>query len=336
MSIRFANLLSLAPLFFTLSFQVLAGSSSSPGPAFSSTVADRAAIERVYYNHRLGEKLSFEKTLPPPLLENLVRLDSIKEAVLRQAYGLKVTPEMVHAEIHRIDTSTRAPEILAEIKTALGGDQARFGNAFAKPIIVERLLREKFENDDALHFSQRCEVEQIRSELTNAVAAFYGSQQTFISNPKNARSSSAGDSTILGRPIPAIQLVASLLTILKRNHTNSVIERTWRFGARPTEATASSVDQLEIKKRFGPNAQVLSSPSVAGQVDKFYFEDLSPELQNVLRVQLRRAGDVSAVIEMPSGFLLYVAEERTEAELTVAGLSLTKRNFEQWVQEQGK
>ena len=77
---------------------------------------------------------------------------------------------------------------------------------------------------------------------------------------------------------------------------------------------------------------MISSPRSAER--KQYFEDLPDELRRVLRVQLRRAGDVSAVIEAPGGFLLYVAEARTETALTVACLSLPKRSYEQWLAEQ--
>ena len=68
---------------------------------------------------------------------------------------------------------------------------------------------------------------------------------------------------------------------------------------------------------------------------KFYFEDLPVELQRVLRAQLHQPGEVSAVIETPGGFLLYVAKERTDTTLATACLSLPKRNYEQWLSEQG-
>jgi hypothetical protein len=57
------------------------------------------------------------------------------------------------------------------------------------------------------------------------------------------------------------------------------------------------------------------------------------ELQRVLRLQLRQPGDVSAVIEAPDGFLLFVAKETTNTALTVACLSLPKRSYEQWLSE---
>jgi hypothetical protein len=131
-------------------------------------------------------------------------------------------------------------------------------------------------------------------------------------------------------------LVAKLLALLKQTHSNDVSETTWQLAARPAETNAPAADEIEIKKRFGPNAQVLSSPPRGGEKRKFYFEELPPELQNVLRVQLRQAGDVSAVIETPGGFLLYVTTEKTDAVLSVAGLSLPKRNYDQWLEEQSE
>jgi hypothetical protein len=103
---------------------------------------------------------------------------------------------------------------------------------------------------------------------------------------------------------------------------------------RGPETNSPSADELEIKKQFGPDAQLLSSPRGADRERKFYFEDLPGELQRVLRAQLRQAGDVSAVIETPSGFLLYVCQEKTAGALSVAMLSLPKRSYEEWLGEQ--
>src|SRR5450756_2059950 len=105
---------------FTLTFLLfpLLALAAGQSEDFGVRCADQAAIERVYYNHRLGEKLPFEQVLPPARLENLVRQDSRKEAVLQQAYGVEVTPAMLDAEVQRINTTTRAPDILGEIKAA--------------------------------------------------------------------------------------------------------------------------------------------------------------------------------------------------------------------------
>jgi hypothetical protein len=265
--------------------------------------ADRAAIERVYYAHRTGTKPPFEQVMPPELLDKLTRADLRKEAVLRKVYGVDVTPSLFEAEVRRINTTTRAPEMLAEIKAALGGDPARFAASFAKPILVERLLREKFDNDDALHATQRHEVEQVREELLAA--------------KKNGAE------------------VAKLLPLLKARHPNEVRETTGQLGARPeAKPGIPTSDETEIKKRFGPDAKLLSRPGDGGREQTFYFDDLPAELQKVLRVQLRQPGDVSAVIETPGGFLLYLATEKAVEKLGVAILSIPKRSYEDWLAQQ--
>ena len=48
---------------------------------------------------------------------------------------------------------------LVEIKAALGNDTNRFARTMARPLLVERLLRDKFDNDDSLHATQRRECE---------------------------------------------------------------------------------------------------------------------------------------------------------------------------------
>lgn len=292
MAWSFAMLVLLAPGFATRAADLV------------SLCRDRAAIERIYYNHRLGEKPPFEQVLPGVTVEKLVRQDLTKEAALKKVYGLEITATALDAEVRRIDTTTRAPEILAEIKAALGKNQLRFADSFARPILVERLLRGKFDNDDALHAPQRHQVEQLRNELLAA-------KTNRVDYDK-------------------------LLTLLKRGHSSVVTEMTWQLSARLVQTNAPAADEIEIKKRFGADAQVLSSPHAGEEAGrKFYFEELPGDLQNVLRVQLRHPGDLSAVIETPGGFLLYLTKEKTAALLSVAGLFQPKRSYEQWLEEQG-
>lgn len=273
------------------------------GDDFAGLCASRTAIERVYYQHRLGQKPPFEQISPPSLIERMVRDDLRKEAVLKKTYNVEIDPAMLDAEVQRIHTTTRAPEMLAEIKTALGHDPAKFANAFAKPFLVERLLRQKFENDDTLHAAQRRLCEQERAKLlaakTNGITA------------------------------------TNLLALLKAGHSNQVSETTWQLTIRPAETKTPSAGEIEIRKRFGPEAQVLSSPR-SEKDPKFYFEDLPAGLQRLLRVQLCQPGDVSAVVEAPAVFLLYLCEARTNGTLTVGCLTIPKRSYEQWLEEQGK
>ncbi len=303
---------------------------------FAALCADRAAIERVYYQHRLGDKLPFAEALPRETLERLVRDDLRKEAALKKVFGDEVTAAMLEAEVRRINSTTRAPEILAELQAALGNDPVRFTRTVARPIVVERLLRERFDNDDKLHASQRREIERIREQLIKTSTDFRSSRVNEAHSSKSEIGNRKPEIDVrLLTSAATHDLLEKLLALLEQSHSNDVTETTWQLGARPEEKPgAENPDEVEIRKRFGPNAQILSSPHVGGKEQKFYFEDLPGELQKVLRVQLRQAGDVSAVIEMPGGFLLYVCKEKTPETLAVAAFSLPKRSYEQWLAEQ--
>ncbi len=277
----------------------------------SSAVADRAAVERVYYNHRLGTKQPFEQVLPVAAIEKAVRAELKKEAVLKGVYGVAITDAQVAAEVQRIDSTTRAPETLAEIKAALGKDAARFARTVARPILVERELRARFENDDKTHAPQRRLAERARE------AALAAQKEGFT-----------------------VQLAAL-------REGGAVNEATWLFAPRPAETspsphppgptTSEKTGSVSYANEAAAQvAQVLSSPE-PGREDaerKSYFEDLPGELQQVLRAQLRQLGDVSAVIEGPRAFQLYLARERTAAALSAAVLTLPKRSYEDWLAQQ--
>jgi len=307
----------------------------APAENVASLVQDRTGIERVYYNHRLGNKPPFEQVSPPSLIQRLVQNDLRKEAALKRVYHAEITPALLQAEVNRINTTTRAPEMLAEIKAALGSDPGRFANAFARPMLVERLLRDKFENDDALHVAQRREAEQLRSRLLAARSDGVGPREELAAGKSETRDPEPETTPNSELRTPNSEVIASnLVAILKASHSNDVSETTWQLGARPAETNAPGPDLIEVQKRFGPNAQIISSPRSAEKDRKMYFDDLHPDLQRVLQAQLREPGDVSAVIEMPGGFLLYVCEERTAGTLRVAALTLPKRSYEEWLANQ--
>jgi hypothetical protein len=267
---------------------------------FADLCADRTAIERVYYQHRLGNKPPFEETMPPALVEKLVREDLHKESVLKKVYNVEITSAMLAAEVQRINTTTRAPDVLTELKAALGNDTNRFARTVAEPILAERILRDKFENDDAVHAPQRKMVEDTRQKLLSAKA---------------------------GHTDPG-----QLLALLHQLRSNHVAETTWLLG-KPPEPSQDGTPLTEAQKRFGTNTQVLSSQAHPLGPD-FYFADLPPDLQRVLQVQLRQSGDVSAVVETPGWFQLFLCKEKTAAAFTVATLSVPKRTYEQWLAEQ--
>ena len=269
---------------------------------FAAQRADRAAIERVYHAHRTGTKQSFEEAMPSTLLERLVRDDARKEAALRKNYAIEITPAMLGAEVARINATTRAPDVLAEIKHALGDDAVRFASAMARPILVERELRSRFDNDDRLNAEKRHEAEQARASL------------------------------LAGKPCAGMQEVTWQLTPRPADEAAGIAKRAQGTATSPTKVAAKSTDySVEATAQV---SQVVAAPgSTEGKLakEKHYFEDLDPQLQNVLRAQLQKPGDVSAVIELPSGFLIFQAKERTPTALRASSFTIHKRSYDEWL-----
>src|SRR3954468_21937325 len=82
---------------------------------FADLCADRTATERVYFSHRLETKQPFEQVMPQGLVEKLVRKELQKEEALKKAWNVEITSSQVAAEVERINTTTRAPEVLKEL-----------------------------------------------------------------------------------------------------------------------------------------------------------------------------------------------------------------------------
>jgi len=132
--------------------------------AFQSTTAAReissedriraqAAIERVYYQYQVGATRSFEQAVPRAILEAKVRTYLEQSVALGARWGTPVTSEMLHAEMRRIARNTRLPDRLEEIYAALGHDDALVEECFARPLLVQRMLR-SFENGAVPEFDR--------------------------------------------------------------------------------------------------------------------------------------------------------------------------------------
>ena len=272
---------------------------------FAALCADRTALERVYHDHRTGTKRPFEEVMPRALIESLTRQELRKEAALRKTYLEAITPAMLAAEVERINSTTRAPEILAELKHALGDDAERFARSMARPILVERELRRHFDNDDKLHAEQRHQAELARASL------------------------------LAGRPVTGMQDVIWQLTPRPADLADNPAKHTLAPAGAPAQEVAKSPSySVEASAQV---SQTIAAPAAAGResnAQKQYLDDLDPQLQKLLRMQLEKPGAVSAVVETPAGFVVFQAKQRSATELTAASLSIHKRGYDEWLAQQ--
>jgi hypothetical protein len=111
----------------------------SPAISQSLTLTDRIQaqekIERIYYNHRIwpesnkSPKPSFEEMMPRSVIEKKVN-DSL---------SLQITPKMLQAEMDRIAKTTKDPEMLQELFSALNNDPHLIAETLVRPILAQRI-----------------------------------------------------------------------------------------------------------------------------------------------------------------------------------------------------
>jgi len=153
-----------------LSFLLLApaGPTRSRSLIFAERVAAQRAIEHVYHGHRIGGTRSFENTIPDRVLERKVR-DYLKQSVaLERFWKTPVTAEMLQRELERIVRDGQMPARLREIFSALGNDSVLIQECLARPVVVDRLVRNFYAHDRRLHSAELEEAERLRASVVGA------------------------------------------------------------------------------------------------------------------------------------------------------------------------
>jgi len=113
---------------------------------FAERVAHQRAIEDVYWRHRIWPK---ENLQPKPSLDKVMSQAEIEKKVedyLRNSQALEdywlrlITAEQLQAEMERIGSYTKQPEVLRELFAALGNDPFVIAECLARPLLTERLI----------------------------------------------------------------------------------------------------------------------------------------------------------------------------------------------------
>src|SRR5215813_2586760 len=132
--------------------------SVSPGKAgrgltLKQRIAYQQSIETVYWRHRIWPAVNPK---PKPRLEEVMPLAQIQAKVedsLRMSRALEtywhrpITAAQLQAELDRIASQTQQPAMLAELWTALDNDPFVIAECLARPVLVERLIRERYAAD---------------------------------------------------------------------------------------------------------------------------------------------------------------------------------------------
>jgi uncharacterized repeat protein (TIGR01451 family) len=92
-------------------------------------------------------------------------IDAAEMAALEAYWRISLTGDMLERELVRIARGTRPPERLVAIYAALENDPFLIAECLARPSLVERISRERFAFDAALHVQERSDGEELRRRL---------------------------------------------------------------------------------------------------------------------------------------------------------------------------
>jgi hypothetical protein len=115
--------------------------------SFSERVAYQRAIEDVYWRHRIWPN---ERGDPKPSLGSVMsqaQLEKKVAAYLRDSEMLQrfrngpITADQLQAEMDRMASHTKDPDVLREIFQALGNNAFVIAECLARPVLAEDLLR---------------------------------------------------------------------------------------------------------------------------------------------------------------------------------------------------
>ena len=122
---------------------------------------DRRRVEEVYWRHNdwpavnPGPKPLASEYLTDEMIRNKVEMALRKVAALERFWGRGPTHREIQGEMNRMAAGSKQPAVLAELFAALDNDPERIAETLARPIVVDRLVRQLFANEPRIHGALR-------------------------------------------------------------------------------------------------------------------------------------------------------------------------------------
>ena len=129
------------------------------GNSLEARVACQILIQDLRWSHQIWPD---ENPTPKPARSEVLSDAQIRaaveenlrmEAALKERYGISIDAAMLQAEMDRMARGTRAPDRLKELFAALNNDPRRIADCVARPQLVKRMLRKRYQWDKRIHDS---------------------------------------------------------------------------------------------------------------------------------------------------------------------------------------
>ena len=131
--------------------------------SFADRVAYQRAIEDVYWRHRIwpdtnpGPKPSLDAVMSQAEIEKKVEEYLRNSQALEDYWQRPITADQLQAEMERMASHTKQPDVLRELFEALGNDPFVIAECLARPVLTERLIADRVGPTTKLGALSRCE-----------------------------------------------------------------------------------------------------------------------------------------------------------------------------------
>jgi len=115
----------------------------------SKDVSYRMSIEKAYGNKTVTESDAL-----------VVLVNDALDREVGRIFGISVTPDEVNALRKHVDKTTKAPEVLAKVKSIFVDDQAAYGRLYLAPRIINKKLRTWYNQSTEIHERERTLIEK--------------------------------------------------------------------------------------------------------------------------------------------------------------------------------
>ena len=159
--------------------------------SFAERVAYQTAIEDVYWRHRIwpdtnpGPKPGLDRVMSQADIEKKVT-EYLRNSQTLEAYWQRpITADQLQAEMERMASHTKQPEVLQELFAALGNDPFVIAECLARPILTERLVGELSSGAKDASFRAKSGNPATRL-MANSTGSFDSAQDDIAANLDNA------------------------------------------------------------------------------------------------------------------------------------------------------
>ena len=217
--------------------------------SFADRVAYQSAIEDVYWRHRIwpntnaGPKPSLDAVMSQAQMEKKVEDYLRNSQALEDYWQRPITADQLQAEMERMASHTKQPEVLRELFEALGNDPFVIAECLARPVLTERLIADLSAQDQTGRF------ESLRSAELRAVSITTMSGQVAYTLPVIASPSGlpAGTPTLGNYPATTVDLSDNITVTpdaAPTGATSITVSTSTSFNAELTADVATGVVRL--------------------------------------------------------------------------------------------